>query len=159
MITQLTNLASPNDHQQIPAERAIQDVKAHFISIIATTDPSFPNNCWDLHLQHTKYTLNMICPPQNSIHYSQPTLQWGDTSTKWKYLLLPLDAREYYIIDQWNKVLRQIGESRDSSSNKALITTGTAIAICHSPTALAQATPSNSSHRIHHYQNWNHLTL
>ena len=35
-------LASPSDHRQNPAERAIQDVKAHFISIRSITDESFP---------------------------------------------------------------------------------------------------------------------
>ena len=41
-------LASPNDHRQNPAERAIQDIKAHFISIRSCTDSSFPANEWDL---------------------------------------------------------------------------------------------------------------
>ena len=39
-------LASPNDHRQNPAERAIQDVKAHFISIrlslIHISEPTRP---------------------------------------------------------------------------------------------------------------------
>ena len=35
-------LASPNDHCQNPAERAIRDVKAHFIAIRAIADPNFP---------------------------------------------------------------------------------------------------------------------
>ena len=35
-------LASPNDHRQNPAERAIRDVKAHFIAIRAIADPNFP---------------------------------------------------------------------------------------------------------------------
>ena len=53
-------LASPNDHRQNPAERAIQDVKAHFISIRSTANAAFPINEWDLLLQHTEDTLNML---------------------------------------------------------------------------------------------------
>ena len=52
-------LASPSDHRTNPAERAIQAVKAHFISIRACTDPAFPKNQWDLLLPHTEFTLNL----------------------------------------------------------------------------------------------------
>jgi len=45
-------LASPNDHRQNPAERAIQDVKSHFISIRNIADKAFPTDGWDLLLQH-----------------------------------------------------------------------------------------------------------
>ena len=50
---QTYQLASPSDHRTNPAERAIQAVKAHFISIRACTDQSFPKNQWDLLLPHT----------------------------------------------------------------------------------------------------------
>mmetsp|Transcript_977 Transcript_977/g.2135 ORF Transcript_977/g.2135 Transcript_977/m.2135 type:complete len:119 (+) Transcript_977:138-494(+) len=53
-------LVSLNDHCQNPAERAIQDVKSHFISIRSITDKSFPLDGWDLLLQHTEDTLNML---------------------------------------------------------------------------------------------------
>ena len=55
-------LASPNDHRQNPTKRAIQDVKAHFISIRAIADPQFPQTDWALLLQHTEDTLNMLRP-------------------------------------------------------------------------------------------------
>ena len=41
-------LASPDDHRQLPAERSIQDVKSHFISIRSIADKSFPEQDWDL---------------------------------------------------------------------------------------------------------------
>ena len=44
---QACQLASPSDHQINPAERAMQAVKAHFISIRACTNQSFPKNQWD----------------------------------------------------------------------------------------------------------------
>ena len=53
-------LASPNDHRQLPAERSIQDVKSHFISIRCIADKTFPAQDWDLLLQHTEDTLNML---------------------------------------------------------------------------------------------------
>ena len=37
-------LASPGDHRLNPAERAIQELKKHFISILAGADPAFPKN-------------------------------------------------------------------------------------------------------------------
>lgn len=55
-------LASPDDYQQLPAERVIQDVKAHFISIRSIADHVFPADGWDLLLQHTEDTLNMLRP-------------------------------------------------------------------------------------------------
>ena len=55
-------LASPSDHRTNPAERAIQDAKAHFISIRSCCDPSHPKNQWDLPTPHTEFTLNPLRP-------------------------------------------------------------------------------------------------
>ena len=55
-------LASPDDHRQLPAERSIQDVKSHFISIRCIADKTFSTDNWDSLLQHTEDTLNMLRP-------------------------------------------------------------------------------------------------
>merc|ERR1712025_311628 len=49
-----------------PAERAIRDVKAHFISIRSIACPNFPTNCWDLLLPHTEDTLNLLRPSKTN---------------------------------------------------------------------------------------------
>ena len=59
-------LASPDDHRQLPAERAIRDVKAHFISIRNIASPNFPKDCWDLLLPHTEDTLNLLRPSKTN---------------------------------------------------------------------------------------------
>ena len=70
-------LASPNDHRQNPAERAIQDLKAHFISIRAIADPNFGSENWDLLLQHTEDTLNMLRPSKINPKLSAYTTMRG----------------------------------------------------------------------------------
>ena len=52
-------LAAPGDHRLNYAERAIQDFKSHFISILSGTDSSFPKDKWDLLLDHAEVTLNI----------------------------------------------------------------------------------------------------
>ena len=47
------------DHRLNPAERAIQSVKNHIISILAGADPDFPKDRWDLLLPHAELTLNI----------------------------------------------------------------------------------------------------
>ena len=53
-------LESPSDHRTNPAERAIQDVKAHFISIRSCCDPAHPEDQWDLPISHTEFTSNPL---------------------------------------------------------------------------------------------------
>eukprot|EP00804_Cyclotella_cryptica_P014538 CCRYP_004830-RA/>CCRYP_004830-RA protein AED:0.09 eAED:0.09 QI:0/0/0/1/1/1/3/0/993 len=64
-ITQTWNatyqLIPPNVHHANAAERAIQTIKAHFLSILAGIDPSFPNYLWDKLLPQTELTLNLLC--------------------------------------------------------------------------------------------------
>ena len=55
-------LAAPGDHRQNPAERAIQDYKNHFISVLAGVDPTFPRNRWDQLLGHVETTINLSRP-------------------------------------------------------------------------------------------------
>ena len=68
--------ASPDDHGQLPAEQAIQDVKAHFISIQSITDQAFPGDGWDQLIQHIKHTLNMLrLPRMNPLISAHTTTQ------------------------------------------------------------------------------------
>ena len=53
-------LASQGDHRKNPAERAIKDFKAHFISVRNGADDEFPPWAWDLLLPLTELTLNLL---------------------------------------------------------------------------------------------------
>ena len=53
-------LVPPNVHRANTAERAIQTFKAHFLSILAGIDISFPNYLWDKLLPQTELTLNLL---------------------------------------------------------------------------------------------------
>ena len=53
-------LVPPHQHRANKAERAIQTFKAHFKSILATTDPDFPLQEWDRLLPHAELTLNLL---------------------------------------------------------------------------------------------------
>ncbi len=50
----------PDMHRRNKAERAIRTFKAHFISILAGTDPAFPKNRWDLLLPQAELTVNLL---------------------------------------------------------------------------------------------------
>ena len=70
-------LASPGDHRTNPAERANQAVKAHFISVRACTDQSFPKSQWDLPLPHAEFTLNSLRPSKINENISAHTMMHG----------------------------------------------------------------------------------
>ena len=53
-------LAPPNNHRTLRAERAIQTFKNHFISTLCTCDPSFPLYLWDDLLPQALLTLNLM---------------------------------------------------------------------------------------------------
>jgi hypothetical protein len=52
----------PENHRQSPIEREIRTVKNHFISTLASIDPEFPINEWDLLLPQSEMTLNLMRP-------------------------------------------------------------------------------------------------
>ena len=60
------------------AERAIQSVKNHIISILAGADPDFPKDQWDLLLPHAKLTLNISRPSRLNPRISANTLINGE---------------------------------------------------------------------------------
>jgi hypothetical protein len=53
-------LIPPNDHRRNIAEKAIQVFKAHFISILCSTDKAFLLHLWDRLLGQAEHTLNML---------------------------------------------------------------------------------------------------
>jgi hypothetical protein len=53
-------LVPPDMHRRNQAERAIRTFKAHFLSILAGVDPSFPPYLWDLLLLQAELTLNLL---------------------------------------------------------------------------------------------------
>ena len=52
--------APPHVHRRNAAEHSIRTFKAHFLSILARVDTSFPNYLWDKLLPLSDFTLNMI---------------------------------------------------------------------------------------------------
>ena len=53
-------LVPPDMHRHNTAERAIQNFKAHFLSILAGVNPNFPKNRWDLLLPQAELTINLL---------------------------------------------------------------------------------------------------
>ena len=56
----------PDMHHCNKAERSIQMFKAHFLSILASVNPAFPQNKWDLLLPQAEITVNLL---QQSLLY------------------------------------------------------------------------------------------
>ncbi len=54
-------LVPPGQHRHNQAERAIQTIKAHFISILAGINDKFPLSLWCHLLEPTELTLNLLC--------------------------------------------------------------------------------------------------
>ena len=55
-------LVAPHENNLNPIECAIQTFKNHFIFVLASTDPKFPKNRWNLLLPHAEVTLNTSQP-------------------------------------------------------------------------------------------------
>ena len=53
-------LVPPNVHRINLVERAITTFKAHFISVLAGVDPTFPKFIWDNLLVKTELTINLL---------------------------------------------------------------------------------------------------
>ena len=47
-------------HRRNAAERAICTFKAHFLTILASIDPTFPATRWDLLLPQAELTVNLL---------------------------------------------------------------------------------------------------
>jgi hypothetical protein len=69
----------PNQKHTKAAERAIQNFRRNFLSLLATTHPSFPINRWPALFPQAELTLNTVCPyadlPSISAHngiYREP---------------------------------------------------------------------------------------
>ena len=53
-------LVPPDMHRRNLAERAIRTFKAHFLTILAGVDPTFPATRWDLLLPQAELTVNLL---------------------------------------------------------------------------------------------------
>ena len=52
----------PGSHRANKAERAIRDMKNHFISLLGTINPAFPLDLWDALLPQADLILNLLRP-------------------------------------------------------------------------------------------------
>ena len=57
---EMVEMVPPGCHRQNAAEVAIQNFKAHFLSVLAGTAESFPLHLWDRLLPQTKINLNLL---------------------------------------------------------------------------------------------------
>ena len=71
-------IALRGNHRTIAAERAIQTVKNHFISVLYGCDPTFPKSQWDRLLQVAVLTLNMLRPSRINPAKSAYNELWGN---------------------------------------------------------------------------------
>ena len=79
-------LVPPNVYQRNIAERAIRTFKAHFLSVLAGVDPTFPKFMWDNLLAQTELTLNHRC--QATLNPSMS--EWEYFNGAFEYAATPL---------------------------------------------------------------------
>ena len=70
-------LALPGNHRTLPAERAIQTMKNHCVSIFHGENPSFPANQWDRLLPQAVAPLNMVRRSRLNPRLSAYMQIWG----------------------------------------------------------------------------------
>ena len=70
-------LASPNNHRTILAERSIQTYKSHFKAGLATCDPTFPLSEWDRLVEQSVITLNLLRPSRANPNISAYQFLFG----------------------------------------------------------------------------------
>ena len=85
-------IAAPGDHRLLWAERSIQTVKNHIISILHGADPNFPADQWDRLLQQAIMTLNMARRSRINPKLSAYMQLWGNFDFN-KTLLVPPGCR------------------------------------------------------------------
>ena len=71
-------IAPRGNHRTITAERGIQTLKNHFISVLYGCDPTFPKNQWDRVLPVAVLTLNMLKPSRINPANSAYNKFWGN---------------------------------------------------------------------------------
>ena len=71
-------IAPRGNHQTIAAERGIQTLKNHFISVLYGCDPTFPKSQWDRVLTVAVLTLNMLQPSRINPAKSAYNELWGN---------------------------------------------------------------------------------
>jgi len=60
----------PHNHRANAAERTIRTWKNHFIAMLATADPDFPLDAWDLLLPQSELTINLLRSSSHCAHVS-----------------------------------------------------------------------------------------
>jgi len=68
---------SPHIHRRNAAERAIQTLEAHFISCLATCDPTIPFSKWDRLISQSNINLNFLSSSRRKPHLSTYTCLFG----------------------------------------------------------------------------------
>ena len=71
-------IAPRGNHRTIAAERGIQTLKNHFISVLYGCDPTFPKSQWDRVLPVAVLTLNMLRPSRINPAKSAYNELWGN---------------------------------------------------------------------------------
>ena len=71
-------IAPRGNHWSIAAERGIQTIKNHFISVLYGCDPTFPKSKWDRVLPVAVLTLNMLRPSRINPAKSAYNELWGN---------------------------------------------------------------------------------
>ena len=79
-------LVPPNVHRRNAAERAIRTFKDHFLRILVGVDKSFPMSMWDLLLEQTILTLNLLRQSHVHPHFSA----WNHYNGAFNYDATPI---------------------------------------------------------------------
>ena len=109
----------------------MQAVKAHFVSVRACTDQSFPKNQWDLLPPHAGFTLNLLRPSKINKNISAHTIMHGHYDFM-KHPISMLEQRHWHMTGQWIEVPGMTEGLTGSSSTKHQNTTETTSATCQS---------------------------
>jgi hypothetical protein len=79
-------LAPPSNHRTLHAERHIRTWKNHFVSTLATCDPSFPLDAWEHLVPQAETTLNLLRPS-----LTRPTISaWEHVCGQFDFNATPL---------------------------------------------------------------------
>lgn len=76
----------PGNHRSNRAERAIQTWKHHFISVLASTDPTFPMAAWDELVPQAELTLNLM----RASRLNPAISAWAHLNGRFDFMRTPL---------------------------------------------------------------------
>jgi hypothetical protein len=140
-------LVPPHCHRHNAAEQAIRTFKEHFVTGLASVDPTFPLHLWDRLLPQAEITLNLLCTSRLHPQLSAAVHFHGLVDYN-KQIFLRQGSKSLHTRNRESAVLGHPTANMDILWAQQCITTGVKMSTSRPRLANASWTHSSISHKI-----------